>query len=984
MFIAVLFALAFIGGSILAYVNAIRIKRLKMELEAIKTHLGLTESLPVESSSESTRPLPAVQEVPKPTAGSTKTGRSTAAEPAAKATHSTRPVPKTVPSGSPKWRRFHAAAYRSLFSRADRAIARYWTGILGVIALVVGFSFLAILTALRVDRFPRFLMLIGVAALFFIAARLVRRRGRFVLFSAWFQSAAGALVLFACLGSAVIPWLRWVNSEPQGYLLLAIGILVNLTFALTGSVPWFASFHILISLAALAVAPASTATLIAAVFITGVCSVPALRRSWSFHLLIAETAYFAFVAVWYINHPVPGEVTGLLAAASLLAAFLPGFLTPYLLKDSTATPFGFGARAASWLYLGIGSLAFTPGSELVSAVLLLLAVAVYFLPRVSGRPTAPWLTRTDAIAALGLSLLAAGGLIRLEMDLNLATAIAYILTLLVSLDTRADRLTRDAAVGSQAALGILLTVSALFGAFGLRFPLTGTLTTVQATTVIAGVFLATAAQLTARTTVSGETKFHWSRQVTGILLSLLLLGLYTQTVTLKVLPGWLRLSGAVLLPAGLLGLAIHHRRPLPGFRIGLAALIVLAHQVNLVFAVEGETTAWGFTPRLLHGILLLAAAILLISFSGREKSRVPIWIGIVLAALDLMALSVSLTRNLDESWWILLWALLGLAAYAALHAFSRRLREDARRPVEITGIAVSLITVAFLIILFLNGIIATTPMVLRLATETLSILGLVAWAWRPLVRSREASRTVWSALAVAGACIFLALEVPEDFVAFTQALSAVLILTIATRGPYFLHRLKILSLVPWAAGLFATIFYTGGRIFLDVSLFSPNWWLGLAGAAAALVYIAFSYILDVDATGPAERFIRKHRHQLLFLPWFATAGIFFVFSFDGPALTTLLIAESFALFALGILLKEPLFRPFSYALLAYCLFRLVFTDMAEADTLERALVFIVSGALLLGMNWIYNRFGQEKVSQGDEKNSTAEKPPAGEPGVGSS
>jgi hypothetical protein len=444
------------------------------------------------------------------------------------------------------------------------------------------------------------------------------------------------------------------------------------------------------------------------------------------------------------------------------------------------------------------------------------------------------------------------------------------------------------------------------------------------------------------------------------------MGLYSQTVSLKVLPDWLRLSGAVLIPAGLLGLAIHHRRrTVPGFRVGLASLIVLAHLVNLVFVVGRETAGWGFTPRLLHGILLLAAAVLLISFSGWKTSRVPIGIGIALTALDLMILSVSLTRNLDEGWWILLWALQGLIGYAALRAFSNRIREDAHRPAEITGIAVSLITVAFLVLLSLGEFFTTTSRVLRLAAEILGALGLGAWAWRPLVRSRKAARTVWSALAVAGACFFLAMEVPEDFVAFTQALFAVLLLTNATRGPFLLNRLKPLSIVPWATGLFATLFYTGGRFFLDVSLFSPNWWLGLASAAAALGYIALSYVLDIDATGPTERFIRKHRHQLLFLPWFAMVGIFFVFSFEGPALTTLLIAESFALFALGILLKEPLFRPFSYALLAYSLFRLVFTDMAEADTLERALVFIISGALLLGMNWIYNRFGQEKVSQGN-------------------
>jgi len=145
-------------------------------------------------------------------------------------------------------------------------------------------------------------------------------------------------------------------------------------------------------------------------------------------------------------------------------------------------------------------------------------------------------------------------------------------------------------------------------------------------------------------------------------------------------------------------------------------------------------------------------------------------------------------------------------------------------------------------------------------------------------------------------------------------------------------------------------------------MFSTDWWLSLCGSAVTLTYIVLFYIFKGITSASLDRFIQKYRSRILFLPWFITIGIFLVFSFKGPALTTLLILESFALFTLGILQKEALFRPFSYGLLAYSLFRLIFIDLKETDTLGRAVIFIVAGVLMLGMNWIYGRLGRTKDS----------------------
>jgi hypothetical protein len=149
-------------------------------------------------------------------------------------------------------------------------------------------------------------------------------------------------------------------------------------------------------------------------------------------------------------------------------------------------------------------------------------------------------------------------------------------------------------------------------------------------------------------------------------------------------------------------------------------------------------------------------------------------------------------------------------------------------------------------------------------------------------------------------------------------------------------------------------------------LFTRAWMTGLGAALCALLYIGVFYAvgnpqkLRLEDAGVTlqdfRRSLSKSRHWLIFVPFFVSVGVFFLWSFSGPALTALYIIESFAIFALGIGLGEKLFRPFAYGLIAFCLVRLVFFDMAEADTLERALVFIVAGAVLLGMNALYNRF----------------------------
>ena len=95
-------------------------------------------------------------------------------------------------------------------------------------------------------------------------------------------------------------------------------------------------------------------------------------------------------------------------------------------------------------------------------------------------------------------------------------------------------------------------------------------------------------------------------------------------------------------------------------------------------------------------------------------------------AIDIMAISYDITSNLDKIWLILLWELQGIATYIILRLFSRQLRKDIRRPIEVTGMAVSIIAVILYTVIFLDGNFTTNPFSLRLITEILGAVSLGA------------------------------------------------------------------------------------------------------------------------------------------------------------------------------------------------------------------------------------------------------------------
>ena len=77
---------------------------------------------------------------------------------------------------------------------------------------------------------------------------------------------------------------------------------------------------------------------------------------------------------------------------------------------------------------------------------------------------------------------------------------------------------------------------------------------------------------------------------------------------------------------------------------------------------------------------------------------------------------------------------------------------------------------------------------------------------------------------------------------------------------------------------------------------------------------------------------------------------------SGGLLTVSWGLEGVALLAAGFSLRERVMRLSGLALLAVCIAKLFFHDLGRLDTPHRILSFLLLGAFLLGVSWIYTRF----------------------------
>jgi len=132
--------------------------------------------------------------------------------------------------------------------------------------------------------------------------------------------------------------------------------------------------------------------------------------------------------------------------------------------------------------------------------------------------------------------------------------------------------------------------------------------------------------------------------------------------------------------------------------------------------------------------------------------------------------------------------------------------------------------------------------------------------------------------------------------------------------------------------------------------------------ASALAVIALLYIgslavrraLTHSSKGIAE--VEDAVRQALSVVATASLGAVVYFEVRPTLITVTWALEGAALLATGFPARERLMRLSGLAVLAACIARLFVFDLPQLEALARIISFVVLGALLLAVSWIYTRY----------------------------
>jgi uncharacterized membrane protein len=181
----------------------------------------------------------------------------------------------------------------------------------------------------------------------------------------------------------------------------------------------------------------------------------------------------------------------------------------------------------------------------------------------------------------------------------------------------------------------------------------------------------------------------------------------------------------------------------------------------------------------------------------------------------------------------------------------------------------------------------------------------------------------------------------------------------------FASRLQVYAVLVYWLSVLALVHTLGGGL----SPFPPvNAAAQAAGVVAIGLQTAFVVAshrwLDLDRLAQpggwpplvwiGER-VAQRPNLWLYYPLFVAVALVLASGFDRALLTLLWTGEAFAVYVLGVVLREPQFRLVALVGLGACLLRLLAVDMAQADLGLRGLVFIGVGLLLLALNAIVHR-----------------------------
>ena len=381
------------------------------------------------------------------------------------------PKPKVVPPKPPVAEPRKPSQFEELRKKLEKQFIENWTGILGSIIMVIGVGFLSIYAALKVTPVWRFALITTISAALFGIYLFLHSKDKWLKLATWLRSSGGAIFLFGCLGSGGVPGLKWIDERVYALGLLCLGIAVNLFLGYAGKTQVFASLHVVLSLAALSVAPSAPMTLYIAALVSFIGVLLTLRAKWEYHLFVTLTAFFSFHLYWYISMGLHdhSKITLALKLSGIAVTVLIGitgalihYRKLYQTKGFESLP--FIVHMLNVFYFAIGLMFYSTGSKWNTVVLAVAAIATFFLARHARTLNIRWLYITDTLIAQTITLFAIYTLTRWKVDAFAILGFAWIETFvfLVVMLREEDSFLRKAGLLLEQLMALAIVTAPLF------------------------------------------------------------------------------------------------------------------------------------------------------------------------------------------------------------------------------------------------------------------------------------------------------------------------------------------------------------------------------------------------------------------------------------------------------------------------------------------------------------------------------------------
>lgn len=863
-------------------------------------------------------------------------------------------------------------ASSGFWKKTEGQFLENWTGILGALIMVTGVAFLGGFAYLQMSPLFRFLLLLAFAGLLIGVFILLRSRPRWLKLALWLRSSAAAILLFACLGAGGLPALQWVRDPQLALLLLGFGIAVNLFLSFIGRRQAIASIHVLLSLAALAVAPASSMSLIIATLVTLFGVAQTYRDKWDYHLLLTVSSFFLFHLAWYLRVPGGADEAGrsLFGLAVVVAVGLAAALVHYRQAYETgrleALP--FATHLLNWLYFGFGLLCYAQGTPWKTVFLAGGGVLAYVLARRARRVPVRWLYLTDTLVAQLLLVLALVSLRQWQVGPVAVCALTMLAGLLFAAVAawEKERLLHE--VGSWLAQlsGLLLVLLTCLDWYVDDWPQRTANALWLGLCILAGTILHGVLR---RAELPESTENRQGLPDVQLMAGLMAVALYVQMYRLP----WAEYGLLLAVPL------FYWRQRSQDHVCGRALWLFLlgTHGVFWLYFLPRDSLAWGLKTAHALPLLALAGAAGYWSWN-RNRQRHDSWIGTYLLAGNLFLISYDLGRAYSPLVPGVVWLLLSLAALELSSVAGHRQDSNSERHLLYAGQAY---LVAFLGRYFLVHVPSEAYLgvfSVRLLVELLALAVLLCWALRkqPLdSQGRHLNRLMplFSEVTLLLTVFILILELGEFWYPLCwMGLAYVCLAAGCLLGAGF-SRLRLYALwFSWAA-VFHLAFLSSSYVVPVDHWYRQAWFAGLL---TILLQLPFGYLVCTRKalddfqwpvllqwlSRPAGLF-QRHTVAWVFYPFFAALALFLYWNFDKALLTLLWVLEAFVIFTFSILLRARHFRYTALTAIGLCLLRLVFYDLASAGTLTRALVFLGVGIIMLLIHALFNHY-RERLSDG--------------------